>query len=84
MDNATFNFGLNTVFDVVISCFGFFFSTLGVATGALLTLAILSAIVRLIIKPILGYKLDSLNVGSNLRRGDANARREKMREQRKR
>ena len=54
MDNATFDFALNTVFDVVITCLGYFFQIFGVATAALFALVVLGAVVRLIINPILG------------------------------
>lgn len=48
----------NAVADAIISLFGYFFQVVGAATTALLALAILGAVIRLIVKPILGYSLD--------------------------
>lgn len=70
----------NAVADCIISLFGFFFTVVGAATTALLALAILSAVIRLIVKPIMGYKLDNAIV-SPYRERDAKARREKFRKQ---
>lgn len=48
----------SAVGDVIITMFGYFFDLLGAATGALLAITIFGAVVRLIVKPILGYSLD--------------------------
>lgn len=83
MSLELWNTMFNAVADAIIALFGYFFTVVGAATTALLALAILSAVIRLIVKPIIGYKLDALDLGSNLRRGDMKARAEKMREKRK-
>ena len=70
----------NAVADCIISLFGFFFTIVGAATTALLALAILSAVIRLIVKPIMGYKLDnSIGLGA-YRQREFKQRREKMRQ----
>lgn len=52
------NTAFSAVGNAIISLFGYFFDLLGAATTALLALTIFGAVVRLIVKPILGYSLD--------------------------
>ena len=77
MSSGLWNTMFNAVADAIITMFGYFFQLLGAATGALFALIVLAAVMRLVVKPILGYKLDSWNVASNLKRGEMKARFEK-------
>lgn len=70
----------NAVADCIISMFGFFFTVVGAATSTLLAITILTAVVRLIVKPIMGYKLDNSFGVSALSRHEMNQRKAKMKQ----
>lgn len=58
MGLSMWNSAFAAVADCFLSMFGFFFQVIGAATAALLALTIIGAVVRLIVRPIMGYTFD--------------------------
>lgn len=77
MDEQLWTTAFGAVADAIISMFGYFFTVIGAAASTLLALTVLGAVLRLIVKPIVGYKLDNTIGVSALRSSEMKARMKK-------